>query len=647
MLERSQSTAHVGSFEVTLVDTPARTRASVRWSDETFRIFGYEPGAFAVTHATFFEFIHPDDRERVRAASPRQDPAAASRSRTNFGSCAPDGAVRDMHTWTDFERDADGQPDPHDRHLPGRHRAQARRARSCARPIAARTSSSRCCRTSCAIRWRRSSTPSRSSSAPDRARRSCDRRYQAVIARQVQHMKRLLDDLLDVSRVSQGKIELRKQPVELADAAAAGGGGQPPADDREAAAARADAGAASRCRSRPIRRASCRCSRTCSTTPRSSRRRGRAHHAVVRGRRRRRGRQGARRRRGHVAASCCARASICSRRRRAPSTAPQGGLGIGLTLVRTLVKMHGGSVQASSEGPGRGSEFVVRLPLGAAADGAGGARGRAPRPTTARGRAAARAGGRRQRRRGGRDEARAASCDGHQVTRSRTTARRARRGGGRAARRWCCSTSGCRAWTATRSRARLREAGPNGAALVARHRLRTGRRSPPLGRGRLQPSPGETGRRRPCCGRSSPRSATGCRRDALGVDLRAPLDPAQLEAKARVEPGGRAVVRIEQHVLQPVGQPRLHAGHLDAGRALAPRLLVDDQDDDADHRVALDPTAKRVPARRPPDPPPSRPCRGELSGASAQVSTSSCSFGSSLIPIARRSSASVAGLPST
>jgi CheY-like chemotaxis protein len=41
----------------------------------------------------------------------------------------------------------------------------------------------------------------------------------------------------------------------------------------------------------------------------------------------------------------------------------QGGLGIGLTLVRRLVDMHQGSVQATSDGPGRGSEFVVRLPL--------------------------------------------------------------------------------------------------------------------------------------------------------------------------------------------------------------------------------------------------------------------------------------------
>jgi signal transduction histidine kinase/ActR/RegA family two-component response regulator len=66
----------------------------------------------------------------------------------------------------------------------------------------------------------------------------------------------------------------------------------------------------------------------------------------------------------------------------APSTLDraQGGMGIGLTLVKRLVELHDGTVHAASEGPGRGSEFVVRLPARTASAHTPGAAAPAPAP---------------------------------------------------------------------------------------------------------------------------------------------------------------------------------------------------------------------------------------------------------------------------
>ena len=77
----------------------------------------------------------------------------------------------------------------------------------------ARTSSSPCSRTSCATPWPPSPTPSNSSSGPrPRFLDWC----KEVIDRQVKQLTRLVDDLLDVSRITRGKIQLRPLRIDLA-----------------------------------------------------------------------------------------------------------------------------------------------------------------------------------------------------------------------------------------------------------------------------------------------------------------------------------------------------------------------------------------------------------------------------------------------
>src|SRR5437868_12135805 len=78
-LAAAQKIAHLGSWELDLTNLNDVNQNPLRWSDEVFRIFGYEPGQIEVTNENFFRAVHPDDRSRIADAV-----AAAVRDRKPY-----------------------------------------------------------------------------------------------------------------------------------------------------------------------------------------------------------------------------------------------------------------------------------------------------------------------------------------------------------------------------------------------------------------------------------------------------------------------------------------------------------------------------------------------------------------------------------
>ncbi|MBZ5538301.1 MAG: PAS domain S-box protein [Acidobacteriia bacterium] len=67
-LAAAQRLTHVGSWELDLTDLEDLKKNSLHWSDEVFRIFGYEPNQIRVSNEAFFQAVHPEDRARIREA---------------------------------------------------------------------------------------------------------------------------------------------------------------------------------------------------------------------------------------------------------------------------------------------------------------------------------------------------------------------------------------------------------------------------------------------------------------------------------------------------------------------------------------------------------------------------------------------------
>ena len=363
MLERSQSSAHVGSWEVTMVAGEGERAGAVRWSNETYRMIGYEPGSIEVPDAGFMAFIHVDDREPICAEWTTRI-ARGEPFESDFRVVRPDGTARLIHTWTDFRRDAAGKltgmmgtcQDVTERKRAERELREADRRKDEFLAMLSHELRNPLAPILNAVEILNATGPDEQEVAAA---------YRTIITRQVQHMKRLLDDLLDVSRVSLGKIQLEKRPVELgALLLQAVEISRPVIAEKKQQLSLALAQELLPMHADPTRLVQVfanllnnaakytdvRGSINLSVTVEDG-------EAVVKVRDDGTG----------MTPELLERAFDLFVQETRSLDRAQGGLGIGLTMVRTMVKMHGGSVRAFSEGPGRGSEFVVRLPLETAA----------------------------------------------------------------------------------------------------------------------------------------------------------------------------------------------------------------------------------------------------------------------------------------
>ncbi len=181
-----------------------------------------------------------------------------------------------------------------------------------------------------------------------------------VISRQVAHMTDLVDDLLDVSRVTRGLVELAREPVDIRSVITAAVEQVEPlvrSRGHELTAQAPDAAVVLGDRHRLVQVVSNLLNNAAKYTPHGGRLQlsceTDATHVVIR-----------------VVDSGIGMDEMLVPRvfdlftqaERTPDRA-QGGLGIGLALVRSIVQLHGGSVAAASPGMGRGSTLTVTLPL--------------------------------------------------------------------------------------------------------------------------------------------------------------------------------------------------------------------------------------------------------------------------------------------
>ncbi len=310
---------------------------------------------------SFFEAIHPEDRDHVRAASLERQGRGEAVD-VEYRVVRPDGSVRWVRDRSFPVRDTSGR---------------VYRMAGIAEDITERKRAEQALReadrrkdeflATLAHELRNPLAPLRNGLQVMRLARGnpeAVEQAQGMMERQLGQMVRLIDDLLDVSRITRGKLQLRRERADLASVVRSAVEGSRPLIEAsgheltvtlppEPVYLEAD----------PTRLAQV-FANLLTNAAKYTERGGQIRLTAER--------QG-----GEVAVAVkdtgigIAPEQMPRLFEMFSQAAPalersQGGLGIGLSLVKGLVQMHGGTVEARSEGLGKGSEFVVRLPVAAA-----------------------------------------------------------------------------------------------------------------------------------------------------------------------------------------------------------------------------------------------------------------------------------------
>jgi PAS domain S-box-containing protein len=337
----------------------------LEWNSRCKAHFGLPPDA-AVTIDTFYECLHPDDRERTRAAIERSIAERVPYD-VEYRTVAPDGQVRWVRALGQATYAADGRP----LHFDGitvettDRKELEEELRQRVEQLAAADRAKDEFLTMLAHELRNPLAPILTGLHVARQASDADMRDQVLAAaeRQTRHLARLMDDLLDVSRITRGKVEIRGEVLDLARLVRTAAEDRRPVLEQHGLALAVEAPAApvwvSGDPTRLVQVVNNLLDNAAKFTDPGGRVdvrlavAGAPPEAVVTVRDTGIG----------IDPEMLPRLFDVFAQADRSLERTRGGLGLGLSVVKGLVTLHGGRVEAASAGPGRGAELTVRLPL--------------------------------------------------------------------------------------------------------------------------------------------------------------------------------------------------------------------------------------------------------------------------------------------